>query len=120
MSTQETSENRRSKLGTYITGYFLSIYLTMTAYLLVVNHAFDNAIMVSILATLAMLQFFVQLVYFLHLNAQRHARWRLFVFGLMVTVVVILVAGSIWIMNNLNYRMTPRQVNQYMTSQDSL
>lgn len=110
----------QSKLGVYVTGYLLSIYLTMAAYLLVTNHAFDNFFMVILLVTLALLQFFVQLYYFLHLNADRQSRWRLFVFGLMIMVVGILVAGSIWIMNNLNYRMTPQQMNNYMTSQDTL
>jgi cytochrome o ubiquinol oxidase operon protein cyoD len=109
-----------SKLGTYVTGYLLSLYLTFTAYLLVTHHAFDNAFMITVLTILAVMQFFVQLVYFLHLSAERHARWRLFVFGLMVMVVGILVGGSIWIMNNLNYRMTPAQINNYMNSQDSL
>ena len=111
---------QRSKLGKYVTGYLLSIYLTMTAYLLVTNHAFDNFFMVTVLVILALLQFFVQLVYFLHLSAERGSRWRLFVFGLMIMVVGILVGGSIWIMNNLNYRMSPQQVNSYMNSQDSL
>jgi hypothetical protein len=32
-------------------------------------------------------------------------------------VVLILVFGSIWIMNNLNYRMTPEQINTYMNNQ---
>jgi cytochrome o ubiquinol oxidase operon protein cyoD len=113
-------EKGRSKLGQYVTGYLLSIYLTLTAYLLVTNHAFDNVFMVAILTILAGLQFFVQLVYFLHLNADRGSRWRLFVFGLMIMVATILVAGSIWIMNNLNTRMTPLQMNNYMNSQDSL
>lgn len=116
----QLARQKHSKLGTYVTGYLLSVYLTLTAYLLVVNHAFDNALLGTLLVILAMLQFFVQLVYFLHLSAEKNARWRLLVFGLMVMVVSILVAGSIWIMNNLNYRMTPQQVNNYMNSQDSL
>jgi cytochrome o ubiquinol oxidase operon protein cyoD len=111
---------KHSRLGTYITGYLLSIYLTLTAYLLVRNRAFDHAWLVGFLVVLALLQFFVQLVYFLHLGLEKNSRWRLFVFGLMVLVVGILVGGSIWIMNNLNYRMTPQQMNNYMNSQDSL
>jgi cytochrome o ubiquinol oxidase operon protein cyoD len=108
---------KHSKLGTYIAGYLLSIYLTLTAYLLVTNHAFDNTLLVSLLVVLALLQFFVQLVYFLHLSAAKGSRWRLVVFVFMVIVVAILVFGSLWIMNNLNYRMTPQQVNNYMNSQ---
>jgi cytochrome o ubiquinol oxidase operon protein cyoD len=88
--------------------------------LLVVNRAFDNPLLVTLLVVLALLQFFVQLVYFLHLSAEKGSRWRLFVFSFMVMVVAILVFGSLWIMNNLNYRMTPEQVNNYMNSQDSL
>jgi cytochrome o ubiquinol oxidase operon protein cyoD len=117
---EKPTHKSRSKLSIYVTGYLLSLYLTFTAYLLVVNHAFDNFFMVAILAILAVLQFYVQLVYFLHLSAERHGRWRLFVFGLMLLVVAILVGGSIWIMNNLNYRMSPSQINNYMNSQDTL
>jgi hypothetical protein len=32
-------------------------------------------------------------------------------------VVCILVFGSLWIMNNLNYRMTPQQIQSYMDNQ---
>lgn len=119
-TTQEPAQKGPSKLGKYVTGYLLSIYLTLSAYLLVVNHAFDNTFMVTILVILAVLQFFVQLVYFLHLSANRNDRWRLVVFGFMVLVVGILLGGSIWIMNNLTYRMTPQQVDNYMNSQDTL
>jgi hypothetical protein len=31
--------------------------------------------------------------------------------------VSILVFGSLWIMGNLNYRMSPQQMNTYMTDQ---
>lgn len=107
----------RSKLGRYVTGYLLSIFLTMTAYLLVTNHAFDNFFMITLLVILAVCQFFVQIVYFLHLSARGQDRWRLFVFGMMILVVGILLGGSIWIMNNLNYRMTLPQMENYMNSQ---
>jgi cytochrome o ubiquinol oxidase operon protein cyoD len=118
--TTKLATAKHTKLGTYVSGYLLSIYLTLTAYLLVTNHAFDNTVLVSLLVLLALLQFFVQLVYFLHLNATSGSRWRLYVFTMMVVIVAILVFGSIWIMNNLNYRMSPQQINNYMNSQDGL
>jgi cytochrome o ubiquinol oxidase operon protein cyoD len=115
--TTKLATQKHSKLGTYVTGYLLSVYLTLTAYLLVTNRAFDNTVLISLLVLLALLQFFVQLVYFLHLSATKGSRWRLYVFFMMVTIVAILVFGSLWIMNNLNYRMTPQQVDNYMNSQ---
>ena len=49
---------------------------------------------------------------------------RLILFGLglslVVVVVLILVFGTLWIMNNLNYRMTPQKINTYMQNQDNL
>jgi len=40
--------------------------------------------------------------------------------GAMVIVVLILVIGSLWIMGNLNARMTPAQEQQYMSAQGGL
>jgi cytochrome o ubiquinol oxidase operon protein cyoD len=60
------------------------------------------------------------MVFFLHVGSERKPRWKIGVMVLMLCFVLILVVGSIWIMNNLNYRMTQRQVQQYLNSQDSL
>jgi len=40
----------------------------------------------------------------------------------MLGVVLIIVGGSIWIMNDLNYRMmdSPQQMQKYLKSQDAL
>jgi cytochrome o ubiquinol oxidase subunit IV len=73
-----------------------------------------------VLATLAVVQFVVQMVYFLHVGSERKPRWKAMVMWLMLVVVLILVVGSVWIMNNLNYRMSEDQVRQYLKSQDSL
>jgi cytochrome o ubiquinol oxidase operon protein cyoD len=101
----------------YVTGFILSIALTLGAYLAVVNHMYMAATLVMIIIGLALVQFAVQLIFFLHLGTESKPRWRLMVFWLMVSIVVILVGGSIWIMNNLNYHMTPQQVNTYMNNQ---
>lgn len=104
----------------YLSGYILSIGLTLAAYLMVTRHTATYHWIVAGISGLAVIQFLVQLVFFLHLRAETRPRWKLFVLILMVTVVAILVAGTLWIMHNLNYRMTPQQVNNYMRNQDSL
>ncbi len=113
---QPTSE--RSTLGAYLTGFAFSIILTLTAYFMVVDVAYHGNALRLIICALALGQFVTQMVFFLHLGRERKPRWKLLVFGGMVTVVLILVGGSLWIMQNLNYRMTPAQVDQYMNSQD--
>ena len=108
---------RQATLRTYLSGYVLSLALTLAAYLYVVHPVYSSNILVAIILVLAVVQFLVQIVFFLHLGAEAKPRWKLFVFVFMVAIVLIIVIGSLWIMNNLNYRMTPQQINTYMNDQ---
>jgi cytochrome o ubiquinol oxidase subunit IV len=111
----------QAKLRTYISGYILSVVLTLAAYLAVTHHHLgSNQWIIGFICGLAIVQFLVQLIFFLHLRAETKPRWKLFVLLLMLLVVLILVIGSLWIMHNLNYRMTPQQINTYMRNQDNL
>ena len=114
-------EPANGTLQTYVTGFVLSISLTLAAYVLVVNHAYSKWTIALAIAALAAVQFIVQLLFFLHLGRESRPRWRLLVFSFMLVVVGILVIGSLWIMYSLNYNhlvMTPRQINTYMQDQD--
>jgi cytochrome o ubiquinol oxidase operon protein cyoD len=106
--------------GKYVGGFLGSITLTLIAYLLARHSGINRDVLVGVLAGLAIIQFGVQMLLFLHVGEERKPRWRLMAAGMMLAVVLILVFGSLWIMNNLNYRMTPQQINQYMQSQDNL
>jgi cytochrome o ubiquinol oxidase operon protein cyoD len=104
-------------LRSYITGFILSITLTLTAFLLVDGHVFARRFLIAGVAALALTQFIVQMLFFLHLGRESKPRWKLLVMCFMILIVLILVFGSIWIMYNLNYRMTPQQINAYMQNQ---
>lgn len=101
----------------YVTGYLLSLALTLTAYTLVTQNRLNYKLIVGAIAVLALSQFIVQMVCFLHLGRESRPRWKLVVFGFMLGVVLIIVIGSLWIVANLNYRMTPEQVNNYLNQQ---
>jgi len=104
-------------LGMYVSGFVLSIALTLAAYTLVVKRTVSVNLTIFIILTLAVIQFLVQMFFFLHLGRETKPRWKLFVLIFMITIVLIIVIGSIWIMNNLNYRMTPDQMNTYLNNQ---
>ena len=110
----------RATYKAYLTGFLLSLLCTMVAYLLTVNHALSkNWALAIVIAVLALIQAITQLTLFLHLSSEAKPKLKLLVFAFMITVVLILVAGSIWIMHNLNYRMmTPTQINNYMVKQN--
>ncbi|MEI8338651.1 MAG: cytochrome o ubiquinol oxidase subunit IV [bacterium] len=93
-------------LKNYITGFLLALILTLLAYFLVTQKIYTsyNQI-IAIISGLAIVQLFVQLIFFLHLGRESKPRWNVTVFVFAALVVVIIVVGSIWIMNNLNYNM---------------
>lgn len=108
-------------LRAYVTGFVVSIFLTLTSYLAVVHHLFSDDMLIIVIAILALAQAVVQLYYFLHLGSETRPRWKLGLFLFMLGVVIILVAGSLWIMNNLNYHHpTTEQENKYLHAQDGL
>lgn len=105
-------------IASYTVGFLLSIGLTIDAYSLVNKHIYAGWKLVYAIVALAIVQLFVQMFCFLHLGRGPNKRWNLLSFGLMLVIVLIVVIGSLWIMHNLNYRMTPQQMNDYMTQQD--
>ncbi len=113
-------------IASYCTGFALSIMLTVVAYLFVNAHvnsgheAFSHHFLIGLVMALASIQLIVQLVFFLHLDSESKPHWNLQALIFAAGVIGIIVIGSIWIMSNLNYRMTPSEMNKYLKSQDSL
>lgn len=111
-------------IWTYVSGFILSLSLTLSAYFLVRHHLSTHHLypsdkfMLAALAVLAITQLIVQLVFFLHIDKERKPRWNLAVLLFAALIVFIIVGGSLWIMYHLNYNMSPQQMNQYMTQQD--
>ncbi|HJP96099.1 MAG TPA: cytochrome o ubiquinol oxidase subunit IV [Candidatus Saccharimonadales bacterium] len=123
----KSDESSRSLLRTYVTGFVLSIILTLVVYGFVDSHvnsghlSFGHHFLIEIIFALAVVQLVVQLVFFLHLG-RKGQRWNLSILGFATIVVLILVIGSLWIMSNLDYNMMhhPSNVNEYLKDQDSL
>lgn len=113
---------------TYVAGFLISVALTFVAFGLVHVHvAHDHTypsdnFMMAALPLLAVIQLFVQLVFFLHLGRESKPRWNAYALLFAFIAVFILVIGSLWIMSNLNYRMiySPKQIQRYLDSQGDL
>ncbi len=104
----------------YLTGFAASIILTLAAYFAVAAHILSGSMLIAAIMALAIIQLIVQLIFFLHLGKGQDSTWNLVVFFSTVTLVLIIVVGSLWIMNHLNYNMTPQDINNYMSSQDGI
>lgn len=112
-------QQKKHSVGPYITGFLLSIILTLLAYWIAVGGAYEKGFIIAIIIGLAILQLFVQLYFFLHLGEELRPRWRLVSLGFGLLVVIIVVLGSLWIMDNLNYNMmhSPEKMETYMEKQ---
>ncbi|WMY95895.1 MAG: cytochrome o ubiquinol oxidase subunit IV [Arsenophonus sp.] len=95
----------KNSIKTYLTGFILSIILTIIPFWMVINNAKSyNKIILSIIIT-AIIQVLVHLIYFLHINATSNKNWNIISFIFTIVIITIIVIGSIWIMYNLNINM---------------
>jgi cytochrome o ubiquinol oxidase operon protein cyoD len=113
-----TKAKEGGSMRSYTAGFIISIGLTIAAYLLVTQNILSGWGLVYAIIGLAVVQLFAQLFFFLHLGRGPNRKWNSVTLILMLIIVFIVVAGSLWIMHNLNYHMTPQQMNLYMRQQD--
>lgn len=98
----------KGSLAGYVAGFGLSLALTLMAFFLVASRnskpgVFTHRFLMVSIVALAIVQLFVQLLFFLHLDRESKPRWNLMVAAFAGTIVLILALGSLWIMNNMNY-----------------
>lgn len=85
-------------------GFVFSLLLTVAAYQLATQYEVTSTIAFVIFG-LCVVQGLLQLIFFMFLGLSTKPHWNLITFLFMVLIVIIIVGGSIWIMNNLNYNM---------------
>lgn len=109
----------RQALKKYTMGLATALVVTIVAFWIVTGHAVIGGWLQAVLMTLALVQLGVQLVFFLHLGEESRPRWQLTAFLFTLIMVSVIVIGSLWIMNNLNYNMSmsPQQMDDYMKIQ---
>jgi len=100
-------EKHSTTLASYLIGLFLCIGLTLLSYFTVQFALFSTSIRSIAIIILGLLQAWIQIVLFLHLRKEPNPKWHTMTFFSMLFVLVILVLGSLWIMQNLNYRTMP-------------
>jgi cytochrome o ubiquinol oxidase operon protein cyoD len=95
-------------LGGYVTGFLLSVVLTAIPFWLVMNDVLGNATLTAIvIMAFAAVQIVVHMVCFLHVNGRSEGGWNLMGLIFTIVIVVIVLAGSLWVMFHLNANMMP-------------
>ncbi|MGE6607345.1 cytochrome o ubiquinol oxidase subunit IV [Halomonas sp. NPDC076908] len=97
--------NAHGSLKSYVTGLVLSLILTIIPFAVVMSGALSVLTTVIVVAVTAVLQILVQLVMFMHMNTKADEGWNLMSFVFTLTILVLVVGGSLWIMQHLHLNM---------------
>lgn len=96
----------------YVIGFLLSVVLTAIPFWLVMANVLPKQATTFIIVGFAAVQMVVHMVYFLHLNAKVEGGWSLLALVFTAALVVIMLAGSIWVMYHMNTNMMPMDAHQ--------
>ncbi|SCK27405.1 cytochrome o ubiquinol oxidase subunit IV [Vogesella sp. LIG4] len=94
-------------VSSYLTGFVLSVILTVIPFWLVMNGGLNPHDTLLTIAGFAVVQILVHLKYFLHLNFSSEGRINSLAFLFTGLVIVLLVALSVWIIFSADALMMP-------------
>ncbi|MDB2685824.1 cytochrome o ubiquinol oxidase subunit IV [Mariniblastus sp.] len=98
-------EDFDSDLRSYLWGFVFSIVLSVAAFAVMLSGFFGMETTMVVLGCLGMLQLFVQLRYFLHIDGRRESREDLYLILFSVLVLSMMVIGTVWVLGDLAGRM---------------
>jgi cytochrome o ubiquinol oxidase operon protein cyoD len=112
-------DGHHGSLKDYAIGFILSVILTAIPFWLVMTKAFDKSSTTAIVILgFAAIQVIVHMVYFLHMNGKAEGGWSLLATVFTLVLLVIVLAGSIWVMYHMNLNMMPSMGNEVHNMQD--
>lgn len=115
-----TTSNEHGSTNSYIIGFLLSLLFTYIPYHLVVNQTITGTALLLAIIGIAVIQMIIQVTFFLHLGRGPKPDWNLFFFVATIGIILLVVGGSILIINNLNYNMAPLDQNKKLTNGEGI
>ena len=102
--------------GGYVTGFVLSVVLTAIPFWLVMGNVLGDTLRTSIvIMALAAVQIVVHMIYFLHMNTKSEGGWTFIALVFTLTLVVVTLVGSIWVMYHMDQNMMPMSPHEALT-----
>ena len=102
------SQRRTARFRSYMTGFVLAVILTAIPFWLVMGNVLNDTLKTSIvIMALAAVQIVVHMIYFLHMNTKSEGGWTFLALAFTLTLVVITLVGSIWVMYHMDQNMMP-------------
>lgn len=100
-------EHGHGSMKSYLIGFVLSVILTAIPFWLVMSGAAPPGWTAVLVIVFAVAQILVHTVCFLHVNTSGEGGWTLLSYAFTAVILIITIAGSLWIMYHLNTNMMP-------------
>ena len=95
----------------YMTGFVLSVILTAIPFIIVMSGGFESRAVTALVVLLfAVVQIVVHMIYFLHMNLNAEGGWTVISLVFTLIVLIICLAGTIWVMHNMDSNMMPDMI----------
>src|ERR1700733_8322319 len=113
MSLEETQREWHGSLKSYIIGFILCLLLTAVSFLLVYSKLLTGHTLAYTLIGLGIVQAIIQMLFFLHVGQEGKPQRETLSCCFMVMCVLILIIGSLWVLNDLNERVMPEMAQKH-------
>lgn len=93
-----SQDEAHGSIKSYTLGFLFSLVLTVISIAIVTSGGLEGMKKAVVLMVAAVLQLSVQLFFFMHLREEKKPRYNLITFVLALVILLLIVAGSMWIM----------------------
>ena len=104
-----SSDEHLAHLQTYLIGLAFAVVLTIASFWIAKTHLIYDPGVPMALATLAVAQMGIHLVFFLHLTTAPDNTNNILALAFGLLIVGLIIFGSVWIMDHLNHNLMPMQ-----------
>lgn len=104
----------------YVIGFLLSLVFTIIPYYMVVNKTVGGKALLAIILGIAILQMLIQIIFFLHLGRGPKPFYNIAFFVSTVGIIMVVVGGSIFIINNLYSNMAPADASKKLVEKEGI
>lgn len=108
MSDHNNHAGSHGTFGSLMMGFAMAAILTILPFGLVMGDTgLSRETLIALIMGMGAVQIIVHLVYFLHVGKNVEQGWTLVATIFSVIILVIVLAGSLWVMHNMNQNMMP-------------
>lgn len=120
MSTPPQKASEQRSMSSYVTGFILSLVLTLAPYYIVVHRLLFGITLLLAILGFAVTQLIVQVIFFLHLGRGPKPRWNLYFFAGTIGIVMVVVGASIIIINNLHTNLAVSDQTKLLVNSEGI